>query len=158
MIRIEKTKNDQDFAAAMELVRRVFLQLTAPDYEESGIRTFLDFIENKSTGDLLDTYCAYNEAQLIGVISTRNAGSHLSLFFVTDAFQRQGVGKLLFETVLEASSSAEFTVHSSPYAVDIYRKLGFEPLGSECVSDGIRYTPMIYRRESGKRLIDMISE
>jgi hypothetical protein len=40
MIRIEKTKNDQDFAAAMELVRRVFLQLTimrSPGYVRSWI-------------------------------------------------------------------------------------------------------------------------
>ena len=37
-----------------------------------------------------------------------------------------------------------FTVHSSPYAVEVYRHLGFVPTDSEQVTHGLRYTPMIF--------------
>lgn len=37
-------------------------------------------------------------------------------------------------------------MHSSPYAVPVYHKLGFVDTGTEQVSDGIRYTPMKYTR------------
>jgi len=34
------------------------------------------------------------------------------------------------------------TVNSSPYAVDIYRRLGFHAISEEQLTDGIRFTPM----------------
>ena len=37
------------------------------------------------------------------------------------------------------------TVHSSPYAVEVYRRFGFVPLGGEREENGIRYTPMVCR-------------
>ena len=39
------------------------------------------------------------------------------------------------------------TVHSSPYAVEVYRHLGFSHTAEEQLSpDGIRYTPMIWEQ------------
>ena len=38
----------------------------------------------------------------------------------------------------------EFTVNSAPYAVDIYRHLGFAETGPEQTINGIRFTPMAY--------------
>ena len=37
-----------------------------------------------------------------------------------------------------------FTVHSSPYAVEVYRHLGFVPTDEEQTVDGLRFTPMQY--------------
>ena len=34
------------------------------------------------------------------------------------------------------------TVNSSPYAVPVYRKLGFVETDTEQLADGMRYTPM----------------
>lgn len=42
----------------------------------------------------------------------------------------------------------EFTVNSSPYAVDIYRQLDFVPTDTEQITNGIRYMPM--RFEGGQ--------
>lgn len=68
----------------------------------------------------------------------------ISLFFVDPAWHWQGVGKAFFRCFLADSSAEKVTVHSSPYAVEIYRRLGFHPTASEQVADGIRYTPMVY--------------
>ncbi len=39
-------------------------------------------------------------------------------------------------------SLTEITVNSSPYAVEVYHKLGFKDTAVEQISDGIRFTPM----------------
>ena len=36
-------------------------------------------------------------------------------------------------------------VNSSPYAVDVYHKLGFTDTDKEQMTNGIIYTPMIYK-------------
>ena len=43
----------------------------------------------------------------------------------------------------------EFTVNSSPYAVEIYRHLGFEVMDQEQTVNGIRFTPMKYVEKIG---------
>ena len=60
-------------------------------------------------------------------------------------YHRQGIGRQLFEKMLsdyQMQGVGVFTVNSSPYAVEVYRKLGFEPTDDECITNGIRYTPM----------------
>ena len=43
-----------------------------------------------------------------------------------------------------------FTVNSSPYAVEIYRHLGFVPTDDEQSVDGLRFTPMQYSSKQEK--------
>ena len=63
------------------------------------------------------------------------------------AVHRQGIGRRLFQTYLTAGGWDCVTVHSSPYAVEVYRHLGFSPTAEEQLSpDGIRYTPMIWEQ------------
>ena len=40
-----------------------------------------------------------------------------------------------------------FTVNSSPYAVEVYRHLGFVPTDTEQLTNGIRYTPMRFEQK-----------
>ena len=51
----------------------------------------------------------------------------------------------LFQHVLSHCPGPLLTVHSSPYAVPVYQRLGFTADGPERQEDGIRYTPMTYR-------------
>ena len=67
-----------------------------------------------------------------------------SIFAVS--YQKQGIGKQLWEYLKENSSNDEFTVNSSPFAVPVYHKLGFVDTNTEQLTDGIRYTPMKYMR------------
>lgn len=41
-------------------------------------------------------------------------------------------------------SSGRMTVNASPYAIPVYRKLGFIDIDVEQVINGIRFTPMVY--------------
>lgn len=50
----------------------------------------------------------------------------------------------MFDAMRKGYEKQEFTVNSSPYAVEIYRHLGFVPTDTEQITDGIRYTPMRY--------------
>lgn len=68
---------------------------------------------------------AYKDDNLVGIIATRNKGSHIALFFVNGKYHRQGIGRKLFNAMLENNHYSKITVNSSLYAVDVYHKLGF---------------------------------
>lgn len=129
---------------AMDLAWRVFQKFEASEYAPEGVQTFHAYITDPAAVAGLTVYGAIAEKTIIGVLALRPGGTHISLFFVDPAWHRQGVGKALFRRFLADSSAEKVTVHSSPYAVEIYRRLGFYPTASEQVADGIRYTPMVY--------------
>ncbi|QHI73614.1 GNAT family N-acetyltransferase [Aminipila terrae] len=129
---------------ALALVLSVFMQYEAPEYSQQGIKTFIDFISNKDSIDGLKMYGAFREKDIVGVIATRNDGNHIALFFVHEIYHGQGIGRKLFETVISESTGEKITVNSSPYAVKIYKKLGFLPDSDEQIADGLRYIPMTY--------------
>ena len=130
---------------ALELVWNTFMQYEAPDYSDEGIATFAkEAIRNEKFLNMIVLYGAYEENMLRGVIATRNQGNHIALFFVDGAHHGQGIGKRLFNTVLENSTADKITVNSSPYAVDVYHQLGFVDTAPEQNFEGMRFTPMEY--------------
>lgn len=133
---------------AMALVWKVFSEYEAPEYSSEGVKTFEDCIHSPNFLGQLEIFCAYEEdsEKLIGVLATRKEGSHIALFFVDGDYHRQGVGRALFEKMLESGSANRITVNSSPYAVGIYKKLGFITTDTEQLADGIRFTPMVFER------------
>jgi len=146
LIRIESISK-KHHEAAINLVLSVFLQYEACDYSQEGINTFMAFISNPESIDSLEFYGAFiNDDEIIGVIATRNNGNHIALFFVDGRYQRQGIGRKLFQVVLEKSMGNKITVNSSPYAVEIYKKLGFTADTDEQIKEGIRFTPMTYTK------------
>ena len=126
---------------ALSLVKRVFLQYEAPDYSQQGVDTFLSFLQDRERLAELHFLGAYIDGQMVGVLAMRGA-SHVSLFFVESAMQGKGVGRALFAAARESCPCDLMTVNSSPYAVEIYKRLGFSPLSEEQKKDGIRFTPM----------------
>lgn len=141
--KIENNQRD----AAIHLVSAVFMQFEAPDYSAKGVETFMNTaIYNKDYLDNLVMYGAYDHQTLLGMIATRNEGNHIALFFVDGKYHRQGIGKKLFQMILENSSGKEITVNSSPYAAEVYRRLGFIDTAPEQTTNRIRYIPMIYRK------------
>lgn len=116
---------------AIDLIWKTFLQFEAPDYSDEGIQSFRNFIENE---------------ELKGVIAVKENRKHICCFFVKSQYHRQGIGRKLWEYVLNNSKNSLFTVNSSPYAVPVYHKLGFVNTDSEQLADGIRFTPMKFER------------
>ena len=136
---------EAEIRAASALVRRVFAEFEAPDYAQEGIDVFHRFIapealtEQFRTGALM-LWGAFRQDTLAGVAAVRNR-SHISLLFVDASCHRQGIARDFCRTDPAVS---RITVNSSPYAVEIYRRLGFTATDAERVTDGIRFTPMTY--------------
>ena len=96
---------------------------------------------------MLKAFGAFIDNKLVGIIATRSEGTHIALFFVDKKYQKQGIGKQLFQTILNTNID-KITVHSSPYAVSIYHKLGFHDTDKEQIVNGLRFTPMEYLHNS----------
>lgn len=128
--------------SALELVWNVFLEYEAPDYSRQGTEEFFKSIHDTEYLNMLQVYGAFRENKLVGVIATRSGGTHIALFFVDGRYHKQGIGRKLFDTVVNNTSARKITVNSSPFAVPVYHKLGFKDTDQEQITNGLRYTPM----------------
>ncbi len=136
----EKTK-------AARLALNVFMEYEAPDYSQEGVEIFRTYVNDAEVVNSLDMYGAFLGDRLVGMIATRNNGSHISLFFVDGDQHRKGIGRLLFSALIEDSTSQEITVNSSPYALEVYHRLGFTDADERQLQSGIIYTPMTFARD-----------
>ena len=132
--------------AACDLVWQVFCRFEAPEYSQEGIDEFQRTLENMDALRHMPFYGAFHGGELVGVLAMRKP-QHISLFFVKEVWHRQGVGRLLFDAMRRDYADQVFTVNSSPYAVKVYRHLGFVPMNTEQLTNGIRYTPMRFDEE-----------
>lgn len=126
---------------ALDLVWKVFLEYEAPDYTEEGIEEFKKSINDIDWVNAREFYGAFNKNQLLGVIATKDI-SHIALFFVDGKYQKQGIGRKLYNKVELLNNKGYFTVNSSPYAHEIYKHLGFIDTDVEQCINGLRFYPM----------------
>ncbi len=152
-----------DIEQAMRLVWEVFSEFEAPEYGRQGANEFRRYIEpgavlTRMESGELKLWGGFEHGELKGVIAVRPRNpdvpengltgfGHISLLFVRKQYHRRGIARALFETVKQAcaeSGACGITVNSSPYAVEVYRRLGFTPTDAGKCVNGIRYTPMKY--------------
>ena len=138
---------DSERIEALQLAREVFLGFEAPEYSEEGVREFLGYLDREARIHSLQMFGAFLRGGLAGMLAMAPNG-HISLFFVAERFHRQGIGRALFQAVLNEYAGQRLTVHSSPYAVPAYRRLGFADTDCEQCVNGIRYIPMTYPGET----------
>ncbi len=131
-----------EIGMAMELAWEVFMQFEAPEYSDEGINEFYRSIHDDDYVSRLRVFGALSGNELVGMIATRNEGTHIALFFVKGSRHRQGIGRMLFQTVMKNRPSGKMTVNSSPYAVPVYQRFGFTDTDIEQVVSGLRFTPM----------------
>lgn len=131
----------EEIPAALELCWQVFLEFEAPEYSQEGVDAFRSYLDDRERTRRLKFYGAFDGDKLVGTLCMREP-QHIGGFFVDAAYHRRGIGRQLFEAMRLDYEEQTFTVHSSPYAVEIYRRLGFVPTDTEQIKDGIRYTPM----------------
>ncbi len=101
----------EEIENALLFVWKVFQEYEAPDYTQEGVNEFYQSIHDENYVSQLSLYGAFLQEKLAGVIATRNQGSHIALFFVDGTYHRQGIGRKLFETVLEKCDSDTITVN-----------------------------------------------
>ena len=138
-----KEVENKDLAQAIDLVNDVFSEFVAVDYSEQGRKS----LENKlkEISDNLKSkdkkmWAYYHDDKIIGVIAVENT-SHISLMFVDKWHHKKGIARQLFQVVLkelkEVENVKQVTVNSSPYAVEIYKRLGFVQTGKQQEKEGI---------------------
>jgi GNAT superfamily N-acetyltransferase len=141
--------------AVFALVMRGFDELVRPDFSDEGIAEFTraarSFVIERPPSHLISV--AQRDGQLVGMVDVRDS-SHVSLFFVEQTERGRGVGRALLDFAIERSGSAKpipsaITVNSSPWAVPVYKRLGFLATGPESETNGIRCVPMV-RPESAE--------
>lgn len=140
-----------EYSRAASFSIEIYLECGQEDFDEEGICTFKSFVNNEQLMDELTIYGAFINENLIGIIGTKLAGRHLSLFFIQKEYHRKGIGRLLFNQVLNDYPVEEMTVNSSTYAIKFYQSLGFDKTDKRQATDGITYTPMKYKPNGKKQ-------
>ena len=145
----------EDAGNVSVLVNSVFDTYIAPQYTPQGKSEFRKYTESEAFLERIDqghfVIIAVREDVLVGMIEMRE-NNHVSLLFVAEAFQRQGVSRVLLEeaTTHARSLGAELeriTVNSSRYGVPVYEALGFRQTGPERTVNGIAFIPLAKRIE-----------
>ena len=138
-------------SAVCALVPRVFNEFVAPDYSDDGVEEFFKYVEPNSLLERSQedhfVLVALLLKEIVGMIEVR-VYSHISLLFVDKRFQRIGIGEELLRKSLEICFShkpglLQVSVNSSPYAMEVYRRLGFRQKGPRQTVKGICFDPMV---------------
>ena len=129
----------------LALVREVFSEYEAPDYSDEGIQEFMRFIEPEAITEMLkesklNMWMCEDNGKVIGTLAAKP--NHICLLFVHGEYHRQGIARHLLNIFIEQTKPEEITVNSSPYAVEAYRRLGFDDTDAEKTVNGIRFTAM----------------
>lgn len=136
-----------------ELVTSVFDGFVAPHYSQEGRREFLNYVTpeqfRQRIRDEHFVLVAVVNDKIIGMIEIRRY-RHVSLLFVDGRFQKRGFSRELLRKALaiclkQKPKLCAISVNSSPNAVKIYEKLGFQAAGGEQEKNGIKFTPMIFK-------------
>ncbi|MCC0649805.1 GNAT family N-acetyltransferase [Clostridioides sp. ZZV15-6598] len=142
---------EHDIRNALNLIWNVFEEFESPDYCTEGIKSFHEFIEYNSIIEKVKEksiffWGCFDCEKLIGVLAIRDL-NHICMLFVDKNYHKRGVAKKLMAIGVKYCTESkddltEVTVNSSPYAVEVYHKLGFKDTNVEQIVNGIRFTPM----------------
>ena len=134
---------------AFSVIDHSFNSFVRDDFSPEGIDEFYRAIRSMIFNHPANHFImiAESENRIIGVIDVRD-NFHISIFFVEPTHMGQGIGRGLFDRALTVCqqknpSLKEIEVHSSPWAVSVYLKLGFIADGPEQENSGIRFTRMV---------------
>lgn len=147
MIKIIELEKDR-YAQATALIWEVFQVFEVPDFPPHGVIEYKRILDKTEKEKDITFYCATLENELLGVLGMRE-NNHIGYFYVRQEHHKKGIGKMLFNTILE-KYSGDITVNACPYGVAVYERLGFVKTDDVQDKNGIIYTPMKYVRGEGK--------
>ena len=136
----------EEIPSALNLAWKVFSEYESPDYSAEGTEEFRRCLNDGAYLRGIDYYGAFDGHRLIGMLGVRRETCHVCFCFVDGPYHRRGVGTGLFKQMAKDFPGRTFTVNSSPFGLPFYRALGFTAAKNEQTVNGIRFTPMEYRR------------
>jgi GNAT superfamily N-acetyltransferase len=146
-LKIRKIRKGEEIQVC-RMVLEVFDEFIAPDYCVEGIKEFRQYVNPELINQRLKINClmyvAEVETHIAGVLELRDY-NHISLLFVKKQYQKQGIAKAFLNKTVAIclkNNGEKLEVNSSPYAINIYKRLGFVATDWEKTVDGIRFTAM----------------
>ena len=141
---------DADIPAVAALLESLAQEHIIQEFESDAKALFLENNNEKRIRQFVADGFRYHVAEvddrLIGFVGVRD-NSHLYHLFVANDFQRQGLGRHLWDVAraecTAAGNPGRFTVNSSNNAVPIYERLGFARTAPMQNKDGVLYNPMV---------------
>ena len=138
---------ETDAPAICALLRTV-APLIFPDSTTPEAASFLESFEAPAVAARLAApnyvhLIAESSRDLRGYISLRD-GQHLYHLFVQPEFHGQGIGRLLWQHLLQVAGPGTLTVNSSLLAVPVYRSFGFVPSDEPQLHCCPPFVPMVY--------------
>ena len=138
----------EDAPAVGRIIRRVAHHFT-PLRPRAADGFLLSLTPEAIARHITSPRCMYmvsvDDCVVSGVVGLRDS-THLLHLFVDPRFQRQGVGRRLWEEIralaLLFGNTHGFTVNATSFAVPFYERFGFRPSGPRIETNGIAYTPM----------------
>ena len=148
-----------DAPAISDLIRPLAEKYIAGDFSPEGARTLLDSMAPAAIAGYIESGYRYHVAEqdgaIVGAVAVRD-NRHVYHLFVAEAFQGRGLARRLWHVARHAcghdGNSGEFTVNSSRFAVEMYRKFGFVETGPTETKSGVTYVPMALTEVKGEAL------
>ncbi len=103
----------------------------------------LDEFKSRIGSDDFLSFVFEKNNEITGYISLKNE-SHIFHLFVTEAFQKQGIARNLWEHAKFLTTKEKYTVRSSEFAIPVYQHFGFKEVGIRTVKDGLTFQVMEY--------------
>ena len=141
------SKNDADSISALILDVKHFFTLNK---NGDGAEEFLKSITPSGIAGFIEAdnfsyFVAHIGDELAGVVAIRD-NKHLFHLFVVPKFQRQKIAEQLWQfakaDAAQSGNKSGFTVNSTPYAVPVYERFGFQVDGPRVEMHGIAFVPM----------------
>ena len=149
MFKIEKA-SIENLQEVSILAKNIYLKYNSNLDSKEGIDNVLMFISIESMklrffmeGSLILVAKDDNDI-IVGMLEITNY-EHISLFFVDDKHFKLGIATKLFDEAKNILKSEKYTVRSSDYALEFYKKLGFVKLFNDIqIENGVHFHYMIY--------------
>ena len=136
-----------------KIIIKTFKECEEEFYEDK--KAARDFILKNSVKNIAECFSrdlyfgAFFQNKMIGIIRFCESKQKIVSFFVVKEYQGLGVGKMLFNKLLDYCKKKKIEnilVWSSNYAKNIYKKLGFKQMDElQTTKMGMQYYPMTYK-------------
>ncbi|MFO7594207.1 MAG: GNAT family N-acetyltransferase [Pseudomonadota bacterium] len=134
-----------DVQEVSRIVMAAFSDSVASGLSQEGVSTFMGlsapeaFAKRMSEDNCMLVY--EEQDGIVGMIELKE-GRHVAMLFVAPGSQGRGIGRELVREALSRRRVQSVTVSASLTSVIAYEKYGFEVVGAEEETQGLRYIPM----------------